>query len=101
MALPERTQQVIQTYAHFIHAVATACLKPELLPQAQQMLGQWLTGISLASLDPSMSSEKDQRLDGIFGLMKVPGFERAPPATADPHSLTPMVVEVDLSTNHL
>jgi hypothetical protein len=40
MALPERTQQVIQTYAQFIHGVATACLKPELLSQTQQMLTQ-------------------------------------------------------------
>jgi hypothetical protein len=40
MALPDRSQQVIQTYAHFIHAVATACLKPELIQQARQMLGQ-------------------------------------------------------------
>ena len=40
MALPERTQQVIQTYAQFIHAIATACHKPELIPQTQQMLTQ-------------------------------------------------------------
>jgi hypothetical protein len=40
MALPERTQQVIQTYAQFIHAIATACFKPELMVQTQQMLTQ-------------------------------------------------------------
>lgn len=40
MALPERTQQVIQTYAQFIHAIVTACFKPELMAQTQQMLTQ-------------------------------------------------------------
>ena len=63
MALPERTQQVIQTYAHFIHAVATACLKPELLPQAQQMLGQaeqqgW--GVMVMALRQVIAGKRDR-----------------------------------------
>lgn len=40
MALPDRTQQVIQTYAAFIHGVATACAQPQLTPQLQPMLAQ-------------------------------------------------------------
>jgi hypothetical protein len=38
MALPDRTQQVIQTYATFIHGVATACAQPQLLPHLQPLL---------------------------------------------------------------
>lgn len=40
MSLPARTQQILQTYAQFIHAVAMACRKPELMAQTQQMLTQ-------------------------------------------------------------
>jgi len=68
---------------------------------AQQLLGQWLTGISLASLDRTMSSDKDKRLDGVFRLMKVPGFEEPQPPTADPRSISPMVVERDPVTSRI
>lgn len=40
MPLPERTQQVIQTYAQFIHAVASACTRPGLPSELQAMLAQ-------------------------------------------------------------
>lgn len=68
---------------------------------AQQLLGQWLTGISLARLECTMSSDKDKRLDGVFRLMKVPGFDEPQPPTADPRSIAPMVVERDPVTSRI
>lgn len=40
MSLPARTQQILQTYAPFIHAIATACLQPERMAQARELLAQ-------------------------------------------------------------
>ncbi len=68
---------------------------------AQQLLGQWMMGISLARLDRTMSSDKDHRLEGIFRSMKVPGFDKPKAPSADPRLLAPMVVEVDLLTNRI
>lgn len=40
MALPDRVQQVVISYAPFIHGVATACSQPALTHQLQPMLAQ-------------------------------------------------------------
>ncbi len=40
MTLPDRSRQVIQTYAAFIHGVATACVQPLLLGPLQPMLAR-------------------------------------------------------------
>lgn len=40
MALPDRTQQIITSYAQFIYGVATACSQPALTHQLQPMLAQ-------------------------------------------------------------
>jgi len=48
-----------------------------------------------------MSSDKEKRLDGVFRLMKVPGFEEPQPPTADPRSISPMVVERDPVTSRI
>lgn len=40
MALPDRVQQIIISYAPFIHGVATACSQPALTHQLQPMLAQ-------------------------------------------------------------
>ena len=40
MTLPDRSRQIIETYASFIHGVATACTQPLLLPHLQDVLKQ-------------------------------------------------------------
>ena len=104
MALPDRTQQVIQTYAAFIHGVATACAQPQLLPQLQPMLAQaeqqgWNKLVAALRLiiagrrDSSIYAEldDDERIivEAILRGIQNPATLPDPNQAADPNAAAP------------
>jgi hypothetical protein len=104
MALPDRTQQVIQTYAAFIHGVATACAQPQLTPQLQPMLAQaeqqgW--GKLVAALRLVIAGRRDSGIyaelddderiivEAILRGIQDPATLPDPAQTADPNAAAP------------
>lgn len=115
MILPDHTRQVIQTYAAFIHGVATACAQPQLLTSLQPVLAQaeqqgW--GKLVAALRLVISGRRDS---GVYAQLEVderiiveailrgiqdPSSLPDPGQTADPNAAAPgLAVMVRASAN--
>ena len=104
MALPDRTQQVIETYAAFIHGVATACAQPQQTSHLQPMLAQaeqhgW--GKLVAALRLIMAGRRDSGVyaelddderiivEAILRGIQDPATLPDPAQTVDPNAAAP------------
>lgn len=114
-SLPDRDQQVIQTYAAFIHGVATACSQPQLMPQLQPMLAQaeqqgW--GKLVAALRLVMAGRRDSGIydelddddriivEAILRGIQDPATLPDPTQTVDPNAAAPgLAAMVQASAN--
>ena len=104
MTLPDRSRQIIETYAAFIHGVASACVQPLLLPQLQNVLKQaeqqgWGKLVSALRLviagrrDSGVyaSLDDDERIivTAILRGIQDPSTLPDPNLTADPNAAAP------------
>ncbi len=115
MALPDRTLQVINTYAAFIHGVATACVQPQLLAELQPVLTQaeqqgW--GKLVAALRLVVAGRRDSGVyanlddderiivEAILRGIQDPATLPDPAQTADPAAAAPGLAEMVLASAH-
>ncbi len=115
MTLPDRTRQVIQTYAAFIHGVATACVQPQLQAQLQTVLAQaeqqgWnklaaaLRLIVAGRRDSGVYAhlDDDERIivEAILRGIQDPSTLPDPAQTADPDAAAPGLAQMVQASAH-
>lgn len=115
MILPDRTRQVIETYAAFIHGVATACVQPQLQAQLQPVLAQaeqqgWGKLVAALRLviagrrDSGVYShlDDDERIivEAILRGIQDPSTLPDPAQTADPNAAAPGLAEMVHASAH-